>query len=113
MVSSSKKNLGWLRENLDISQQEIAQLFSVSEQEWNNWELGEGLADYKQITKGLLVLIYQGHLLINKKDSNALLGSLGKVKHLNEKLAETAIGPDVTIHQCIEDEILTVIKNIK
>jgi len=39
MVSSSKKNLGWLRENLDISQQEIAQLFSVSEQEWNNWEL--------------------------------------------------------------------------
>jgi hypothetical protein len=44
---------------------------------------------------------------------NELIGKLTKAVHLNEKLADDAVGADGTMHQCIGEELLSAIDTLK
>jgi hypothetical protein len=42
-----------------------------------------------------------------------LINKLTKAMHLNEKLCESALGVDGTIHQCIGEELASVVNTLK
>lgn len=50
---------------------------------------------------------------INEPGKVEILHSLTKAMHFNEKLQESAVGADSTLHQCIADEVAFVIKSIR
>jgi hypothetical protein len=69
---------------------ELAEVLEISVDQLNSWLS--------------LACTPQNHEIIHK---------LTKAKHLNEKLSDSAIGADATIHQYINDELKTVINFIK
>lgn len=68
------------------------------------------LASLLEINVDQLILAMQAIEPMTKSDA---IHRLTKAKHLNEKLAESAVGPDSTMHQYITDEITIVIQNMK
>lgn len=113
MISVSPQQLVFFRENMGNSSQEMAELFNVSEDEWTSWEMGLTLPDYKKVGIMLLSMIFKGHIFIGNKSGAEIKHKLTKAKHVNEKLADSAVGADSTLHQYIDEELQQVIKLIK
>lgn len=51
--------------------------------------------------------------LASTTKTNLIIHKLTKAMHLNEKLSESAMGADETMHQYIDDELKNVISIIK
>lgn|GEM_PF-3092373 len=51
--------------------------------------------------------------VITKPTKHDLMKKLSSVIHLNEKLAESARGADLTLHEYIESELKSVINSMK
>lgn len=113
MMSITSKKLIYLRENMNNSQQEMATLLGVDEKEWLSWELGEEAPNYKKLGQIILTMVFQGKIFIGSNNAALVCQKLTKAKHFNEKLADSAIGADSTLHQCIDEELAQVIELIK
>jgi hypothetical protein len=109
----SPQQLITLRKNMKYSKKEMADIFDIEEDEWHSWELGEASPNTHKIGKILLSLFFKGKLFFCSSKNNEIMHSLTKARHFNEKLSESAMGADETLHQCIDDEINNVINFIK
>tara|TARA_R110001583_G_scaffold111552_1_gene260661 strand:+ start:2001 stop:2180 length:180 start_codon:yes stop_codon:yes gene_type:complete len=50
---------------------------------------------------------------MEQQNINNLIHSITKAMHFNEKLADASMGADATLHQCIEDELNSVVNTLK
>lgn len=112
MTLSSKKIIE-LKEAMNSSTEEMALLFGVPNEQWLEWESGVSEPSIKQLIKIVFFIVTSGRVFINSTPPEELKHKLTKAKHFNEKLAESAMGADSTLHECIDDELTQVIKSLK
>lgn len=111
-LSIKKINFQALRINMDAQTHTLAKVCGVDESEWLAWERGESSPNITHLGKIGLYLIRTGKIFSHSYSSADLQHSLTRIQHLNDKLSESALGADVTLHEMINEEIEKLNKKI-